>query len=82
MRMVFSPPPHAALFHLGPVFVEYGALTQEKRENNYLEFQNSVENFIINDLKAHYVSISLSPAFRIPVHLPGRDIPSKSVMIM
>ena len=65
-RMVFSPPPHAALFHLGPAFVEYDTLSQEKRENNYLEFQNAVENIIMNDLKADYVSISLSPGLQDP----------------
>ena len=46
VRMVFSPPPHAALFYLGPVMAGYDTLKQEKRENNYSEFQNSVENFI------------------------------------
>ncbi len=64
VRMVFSPPPHAALFYLGPVFVGYDALKQEKRESNYIGFQNSIENFIKNDLHAQYISISLSPAFR------------------
>ncbi len=66
VRMVFSPPPHAALFYLGPVFAEYDSLSQERWEKNYLELQNSVENFIINDLKANYVSISLSPALQDP----------------
>ena len=50
--MVFSPPPHAALFYLGPVLAGYDTLKQEKREINYIDFQNSVENFINNDLKA------------------------------
>ncbi len=65
-RMVFSPPPHAALFYLGPVMAGYDTLKQEKRENNYIEFQKSVEHFIKNDLKAHYISISLSPALQDP----------------
>ena len=66
IRMVFSPPPHAALFYLGPVLAGYDALKQEKREINYLGFQNSVEHFITSDLKANYVSISLSPALQDP----------------
>jgi len=66
VRMVFSPPPHAALFYLGPVMVGYDTLKQEKRETNYIGFQNSVEHFINNDLKANYVSISLSPNLRDP----------------
>jgi hypothetical protein len=66
IRMVFSPPPHAALFYLGPVLLGYDTLNQEKRENNYIEFQKSVDTFIKNDLKAHYISISLSPALQDP----------------
>ena len=66
VRMVFSPPPHAALFYLGPVMVGYDTLNQEKREMNYIEFHNSVENFIKHDLKAQYVSISLPPALQDP----------------
>ena len=66
IRMVFSPPPHAALFYLGPVLVEDDMLKQQKREFNYIEFQKSVDTFIKNDLKAHYISISLSPALQDP----------------
>ena len=66
IRMVFSPPPHAALFYLGPVLSGFDSLKQEKRENNYQEFQNSVENFITHELKANYVSISLPPDLQDP----------------
>jgi CelD/BcsL family acetyltransferase involved in cellulose biosynthesis len=66
VRMVFSPPPHAALFYLGPVLVEPDSLRQEKREEIYFDFQNSVENFILNKLKANYISISLSPTLQDP----------------
>jgi hypothetical protein len=66
IRMVFSPPPYAALFYLGPVLAEYDSLRQEKRETNYLGLQNSVEQFIINNLKANYVSISLCPGLQDP----------------
>jgi len=65
-RMVFSPPPRADLFYLGPVMVGYDTLKQEKREHMYFDFQNSVEHFINNDLKANYVSISLSPGLQDP----------------
>lgn len=66
VRMVFSPPPHAALFYLGPVLSGCNSLKQEKRENIYNEFQNSVENFITHELKANYVSISLPPDLQDP----------------
>jgi len=60
IRMIFSPPPHAALFYLGLVMVGYETLKQGKREILYCEFLNSVENFIVNELKANYISISIS----------------------
>jgi hypothetical protein len=66
VRMVFSPPPHAALFYLGPALVGYDLLKQERRENNYIDFQDSVEYFINNDLKPQYISISLSPTLQDP----------------
>lgn len=66
LRMVFSPPPHAALFYLGPVLTGCDTLRQEKWENIYFDFQNSVENYILNELGANYISISLSPALQDP----------------
>jgi hypothetical protein len=66
VRMVFSPPPNTVLFYLGPVLIGYDMLKQEKREKIFIEFLNSVENFIKNDLKAQYISISLSPSLKDP----------------
>jgi hypothetical protein len=65
-KMAFSPPPHAALFFLGPVLAGYDTLKQEKRENIYSDFQNSIENFIKNELRANYIYISLSPGLQDP----------------
>jgi hypothetical protein len=61
VRLVFSPPPHAAIFYLGPIIIGYDSLKQQKKEKNYHEFQNSVEHFIIHDLEANYISIILPP---------------------
>jgi len=66
VRMVFSPPPHAAIFYLGPVFVGIAGLTQEKWEILYMDFHGSVENFIKNDLNANYIHIALSPSLQDP----------------
>jgi len=66
INMVFSPPPHTTMFYLGPVFTEYEALKQEKQEKIFVEFQNSVDVFIKNELNAHYISISLSPGLQDP----------------
>jgi len=40
--------------------VGYDSLKQEKREKNYIEFKILFENFIKSNLKANYISISLS----------------------
>jgi hypothetical protein len=66
IRMVFSSPPHAALHYLGPVLAGCDTLRQEKWERIYIDFHNSVENFIKNNLKPQYISISLSPALQDP----------------
>ncbi len=66
LRMVFSPPPHAALFYLGPVFSGFETLRQAKWEDLYADFQKSVEYFIMNDLHANYISISLTPNLQDP----------------
>jgi hypothetical protein len=66
LRMVFSPPPHAVLFYLGPVLTGVDTLRQENWENVYCEFQTSVDNFIKNELKANYSSISLPPTLKDP----------------
>jgi lipid II:glycine glycyltransferase (peptidoglycan interpeptide bridge formation enzyme) len=66
VTMVYSPPPHAALFSLGPVFVKYDSLNQEKKEHLYTRFQESVDTFLKNTLKAGYISISLSPDLQDP----------------
>ena len=61
LRMLFSPPPHTAIPYLGPVLVNYNKLKQNKKETNFVEFQNEVDKFINEELKANYISISLPP---------------------
>ncbi len=65
-RLVFSPPPSTVLFYLGPVIAEYDKMKQEKREKTFIEFYLNVDNFIKNELNAHYVSISLAPGLQDP----------------
>jgi len=61
VTMVFSPPPHASLFYLGPAFINYDSLKQDRKEHLYTDFLESVEAFLNNVLHATYISISLSP---------------------
>lgn len=65
-RLVFSPPPSTVLFYLGPVFSDFDTIKQERREKVYIEFQESVDNFIQNTLGAQYISIALSPELSDP----------------
>jgi hypothetical protein len=81
IRMVFSPPPRAVLFYLGPVLVGYDTLIQEKWENIYFDFINSVDSFIKNDLRAEYISISLPPALQDPRPFLGQGIALNLYMI-
>ena len=66
LKMVFSPPPHVAIIYLGPVLVDYGKLKQSKRETNFVEFQKQIDEFIKEELKANYISISLPPGLLDP----------------
>jgi hypothetical protein len=65
-RMVFSPPPHVGLFYLGPVLIETVPRKQGKWEEDYLEFHQAVDQFIKNELRPDYISISLPPTLSDP----------------
>lgn len=64
IRTVFSPPPRAGLFYLGPVLVRDSGSRRDRREADYLEFSEAVERFMADELNPDLVRISLSP------HLP------------
>lgn len=62
-RAVFSPPPHAAIPYLGPIIIDYNTLKPHRRESNFINFQNKVNDFIFRELKPNYVNIVLPPNF-------------------
>ncbi len=66
IRMVFSPPPQTALFYLGPIMIDSEKQNQHKREITFEKFQKSLDSYLINDLKANYISISLPPGLSDP----------------
>ena len=66
LRMIFSPPPRVSIPYLGPILADYDILKQEKREKIYINFQESVDNFIKNNLNVNYVSVSLPPDLNDP----------------
>lgn len=65
-RMVFSPPPHAGLFYLGPVLAGAGKDRQDHWEMDYQDFHQAVEEVIRTDLNPDYTSIALPPALTDP----------------
>jgi lipid II:glycine glycyltransferase (peptidoglycan interpeptide bridge formation enzyme) len=46
--------------------VDYDKLKQSKKETNFVEFQREVDEFINEELKANYISISLPPGLLDP----------------
>jgi len=61
LRSVFSPPPWVAVPYLGPVILEYEKLKQDKKEFIFIEFQRSVDEFIREEMRAHYSLIKTAP---------------------
>lgn len=60
-KVVFSPPPKAAIPYLGPVFLDLDTLKQSKKESLLVNFQKAFDEYITNELKPHYLTISLPP---------------------
>ncbi|MDF2954391.1 MAG: Acetyltransferase involved in cellulose biosynthesis [Candidatus Alkanophagales archaeon MCA70_species_2] len=63
LRMVFSPPPHAAVPFLGLLMVNYDQLKQNKKESNLIEFQKELDYFLRDEIRANYVNIVHPPNF-------------------
>ncbi len=61
LKSVFSPPPWVAVPYLGPVILEYEKLKQDKKESIFIEFQRSVDDFIREEMRAHYSLIKTAP---------------------
>ena len=68
LRAVFSPPPWVAVPYLGPVILEYEKLKQDKRESVFIAFQRKVDEFIREEMKAHYSLIKTAPGLSL-IHI-------------
>lgn len=66
MNFVFSPPPHTALIYLGPAILADNIHLQSRKEKIYSSFLDSVNDYITNEVRAHYVQIFLPPKFADP----------------
>jgi len=56
-----SPPAHTDIPYMGPIFINFEQLRQNKRESLYTGFQESVEVFINTKLRASYISVLSVP---------------------
>ncbi len=76
LRMVYSPPPHVAVLHLGPAFVYDSTVKQSRKESLFIDFQEKVDEFISSELHAHYVMIRTSPGLTDarPLKWAGYDV--------
>jgi len=66
INLVLSPVPHRAIIYLGPVLLFDKFQLQSKRENVYIAFMDAVNEYIMQELKAKYVQISLPPKLSDP----------------
>ena len=66
LTFVFSPPPHTALLYLGPALLSANIPLQSRREKINSSFLNGVNEYISQELRAHYVLVFLPPKFSDP----------------
>lgn len=58
MKLLFCPPPHVALPRLGPLIVDYDKLKLSKKETTLKDFQNKIDEFIFNEIKPDFVTLT------------------------
>jgi len=63
LKLVFSPPPHVAIPYMGPIFINFEKLKQNKKESLFNQFQKEVDAYISNDLNPSYIHILTIPDF-------------------
>ena len=61
LKMLFSPPPHTAIPYMGPIFINYNKLKQDKKESYSLEFQREIDSFISSNTSPNYILVNLAP---------------------
>ncbi|WP_317135758.1 lipid II:glycine glycyltransferase FemX [Methanochimaera problematica] len=61
LKMAFSPPSGSYLLYLGPVFINYENLKQNKKESLFYEVQKKIDSYLFSDMGCKYVRIRSSP---------------------
>ncbi|MBN1195554.1 MAG: GNAT family N-acetyltransferase [Methanomicrobiaceae archaeon] len=66
VRFVFSPPPHAAIFGLGPLVAGWDEMLQDRRESVFEALVLETDRYIRTVLRAGYIHIALPYGFDDP----------------
>ena len=61
IKMGFSPAPNTNILYLGPAFLGYDQLKQNKKEALYFNVLKAVDAFLYHELKCKYVKVRTSP---------------------
>ncbi len=61
-KCAFSPPPYTSVPYLGPIFLEYSSLKEDKRLSYTVDLQKAFDS-LIEELKVKYVMINLPRGF-------------------
>lgn len=61
VKLIFSPPPKTGIPYLGPLFLNYDGLKQDKKESLLNDLVFEFQNFLTDNLKANYILLTLPP---------------------
>ena len=61
IKIALSPPSRSYMLYLGPILAEYDSLKQNKKETNYLQVQEELDNYIFKINGCKYARIRTSP---------------------
>lgn len=61
IKIALSPPSRSYMIYLGPVLADYTSLKMDKKERNYLQVQEELDNYIFNKNRCKYARIRTSP---------------------
>ncbi len=66
-KITISPPYSVEYHTLGPIMNKPGIpIKPHRKYHNFFEFQNTLDNFLKNELKSNYISIDTSPGISDP----------------
>jgi len=61
IKVALSPPSRSYMLYLGPVIADYESMKQDKKESNYIQVQQEMDNYIFTTKGCKYARIRSSP---------------------